>query len=63
MVVPSFFTVSINQQTLLTVRVETLVRKGGKIYQMPARSFSVFGNVIEVPGQLSVIPVETFLPS
>lgn len=60
---PSVFTVSLNQQTLLTVRVETLIREGRKIYQMSARSFSVFGNLTEAPIQLSVIPVETLLPS
>lgn len=56
--VPSVFIVSINQQTLLTVRVEILIRKGGKIYQMSAHFSSVFGNLAEAPNQPSVISVE-----
>lgn len=56
--VPSVFIVSINQQTLLTVRVEILIRKGRKIYQMSAHFSSVFGNLAEAPNQPSVISVE-----
>lgn len=57
------FIVSMNYQTLLTARVETLIRKGGKTYQMSAHSFQVFGNLTEAPIQLSIIPVEILLPN
>lgn len=56
--VPLVFIVSINQLTLLTVRVEILIRRGGKIYQMSVHFSSVFGNLAEAPNQPSVISVE-----
>lgn len=60
---PSIFIVIINPQTLLAVRVETLIRKEGKIYQLLAHSFQVFGNLTEAPIQLFPIPVEILLPN
>jgi len=60
---PSVSTVSVNQQMLLTVRVQALIRKGGKIYQMLAHLFSVFEILTEAPVQHSVVPVESILPN
>jgi len=55
---PISFQASINQQTLLTAREETLIRRGGKTSQMSAHSFSALRNLAEAPRQPPVISVE-----